>query len=423
MSEYNIEEKVILAKLKSSNQTENKVIDEEPEILSSFETLKKNIKIMEVNASVTAYSNIVTNFRLLSGVVILVKKLIRRCLKWYIEPVCMQQSIFNRASTMLSADILSMFGETGEERERQRRELELQKQELENYREELELQKQELEKQRKEFELQKEELLSQKNEMESLCKNIQFIIEQNLKLTQRIDNIKEEAYTKPIENFFLSREAFAQSGEDIIVEYILMVLGIKPSECRYLDLGANHARELSNTYSLYKKGARGVLVEANPALIPELKFYRHEDVIINKCISNKDEEKVPIYILNGDGLVSSDKESVEKALSINNSLKLEGVIEVESIHINKLLEQYFVQGPEILSVDIESDSLNALKAVDWERFRPLIVIVEMIEYSTELSVGYKDKEIQQFMETQGYIEYAFTGINSIYLDRRKVVKL
>ena len=61
--------------------------------------------------------------------------------------------------------------------------------------------------------------------------------------------------------------------------------------------------------------------------------------------------------------------------------------------------------------------------MDWERFRPLIVIVEMIEYSTELSVGYKDKEIQQFMETQGYIEYAFTGINSIYLDRRKVVKL
>ena len=103
-------------------------------------------------------------------------------------------------------------------------------------------------------------------------------------------------------------------------------------------------------------------------------------------------------------------------------MKVEKVVEVDTININTILERYFVQGPEILSVDIEGESLNALKAMDWNRFRPLIVIVEMIEYSMNLNMDYKDREIQQFMEEHDYSEYAFTGINSIYIDRKRIAK-
>lgn len=460
MDKYNdIEEKVMLNKLKAlgsawQSHPAVKTPEENPGSLQHFDPLKEDIKTMGVMSHISANGLIVTNFKLLSRIVIFIKKTIRRCLKWYIDPVCLQQSNFNNlllsyniklTSVLEQHDKEVLLQKTGldnqkdqleiqknelgvqkDQLEIQKEQLEIQKTQLETQKDLLEIQKNELEKQKNEIAIQKNELEIRKNELEihknefnTLSRELSFANKQIIQLTERINSINSDVFTKKEDNFWLSREVFAQSGEDVIVEYILMVLGFQVKECRYLDLGANHAKELSNTYSLYRKGARGVLVEANPALIPELKFYRHEDIIVNKCIASEDGIKIPLYLVNGDGLVSTSKESVEKALSINNNLKMEGIVEIEGININTLLDKYFVQGPELLSVDIEDDSLEALQAMDWEKFRPLIVIVEMIEYSTTLSVGYKNKEIQQFMEEKGYVEYAFTGINSIYLDSER----
>ena len=70
------------------------------------------------------------------------------------------------------------------------------------------------------------------------------------------------------EETFWIKTTFSQAGEDSILLYVLRVLGVNICKARYLDLGANHARELSNTYALYQRGMRGVLVEANPVEAP-----------------------------------------------------------------------------------------------------------------------------------------------------------
>ena len=374
MSRYeDIEEKVILRKLNRSGKTgevENSEMDNE---LQQYGLLQDDLASLRAQSQIFAHRTIVTNIRFLPGIVIFIKKAIRKCLKWYIDPVCVQQSGVNEALVRYNAKTLSVFE-------------------------------------------------TQRKQIEDLQTELEIAKDQITKLTVSVQDISREILVNSEESFWLSRETYAQSGEDTIIEYILMVLGLDIKSCRYLDLGANHAKELSNTYSLYRKGARGVLVEANAALIPELKFYRHHDIIINKCIAEKEGERIPLYILNGDGLASTDHSSVDKALTINDSLKVEKVVEVDTININTILERYFVQGPEILSVDIEGESLNALKAMDWNRFRPLIVIVEMIEYSMNLNMDYKDREIQQFMEEHDYSEYAFTGINSIYIDRKRIAK-
>lgn len=374
MNKYeDVEEKVILSKLSRLSRVGEVGKSETDGSLQEYEVLKEDIAALKAQSQIYAHRTIVTNIKFFPGIVVFVKKVIRKCLKWYIDPVCVQQSEVNGAIVRYNMKTLSA-------------------------------------------------LEAQKKEIDDLHAELAMAKDQIIELSESVGDISKEILVDSKENFWLSREAYAQSGEDIIVEYILMVLGLDIKNCKYLDLGANHARELSNTYSLYRKGARGVLVEANPALIPELKFYRHHDIIINKCIAEKEGETIPFYIVNGDGLASMDHESVEKALSINDGLKVEKVIEVETVNVNTILEQYFMNGPEILSIDIEGESLNALKSINWNRTRPLIVIVEMIEYSMNLNIDYKDHEIQQFMEEQDYSEYAFTGINSIYIDRRRVVK-
>mgnify|MGYP000624144786 FL=1 len=46
------------------------------------------------------------------------------------------------------------------------------------------------------------------------------------------------------------------------------------------------------------------------------------------------------------------------------------------------------------------------------------MIIEMIPYSKQLVAGQKNQEILRFMQEKGYVEYAFTGINSIFLDMK-----
>lgn len=212
----------------------------------------------------------------------------------------------------------------------------------------------------------------------------------------------------------------SQSGEDMILTYILGKCGIKESLCTYLDLGANHAKYLSNTYHLYRKGARGVLVEANPSLIKELKFYRNGDVILNRCISCHSGQGILFYVMNNDGLSTPDKAAVEAAMEKDRTLKIERTVAVESITVNEIMDTYFDGAPMFMNLDIEGEEMNILKSIDFEAHRPMLISIEMIPYRTNIVIGNKNPDILDFMSRNDYVEYAFTGINSIFIDKRQI---
>ena len=219
------------------------------------------------------------------------------------------------------------------------------------------------------------------------------------------------------------KSSVSQSGEDMILEYIFRALGVNIQNITYLDLGANHAKYLSNTYYFYKRGARGVLVEANPELISELKFYRHGDIILNNCISDKSGEIVDFYLLNGDGLSTPNREGAEAALAENSWLKIEKTVQVKTISVQEIFDRYFDQTPTVINLDIEGKEMEILNSIDFTRHRPLIMIIETIPYRRHLVVGEKNQAVIDFMKAQNYTEYAFTGINSIFVDQQQIDKM
>lgn len=249
--------------------------------------------------------------------------------------------------------------------------------------------------------------------IQSVNESVRIMKEQGiLKQTSKI-TAEDEAVN-------LAKRTLSQSGEDVILAYILNARGIAAKDCTYLDLGANHAKQYSNTFYFYDKGARGVLVEANPSLIPELKLYRNEDVILNCCISDVSGESVDFYVLNGDGLSTPDKKRVDEAISLNPSLKIDRVVPVKTMTVNEILRKYFDKAPVFINIDLEGDDMAILGSIDWETYRPLMISIEMIPYRPRLVVGEKDDKIMEFMKEKEYIEYAFTGINSIFLDKRQI---
>lgn len=215
--------------------------------------------------------------------------------------------------------------------------------------------------------------------------------------------------------------SYAQSGEDLICFYILKGLGIDFKDVSYLDLGANDYKELSNTYFFYELGARGVLVEANSKFNEDYETYRSRDVVLNKIVYLNSEEKKKIILFNSDGLSTTSDEMAKMALAKNKTLVVDDELDVDTVMVNEIVAAYFDPAPTILSVDLEGIDLAILQSIDFETIRPAIVIVETINYDTSINFSERNEEIVDFMESQHYVEYAFTGINSIFvnLDYRK----
>ncbi len=282
-----------------------------------------------------------------------------------------------------------------------------------------------------ELEELKQNNLEQQRQIDSLCEMIREVqgmeqvnagavtqLEEDINCLKEIDG---ELFSKREETLFDKRST-SQAGEDGIIAYIASMLGYQQREVTYLDLGANHARELSNTYCFYQRGTQGVLVEANPKLIPELKLYRPRDTVLNFCVSDSDDEIVDFYLVNGDGISSKSKESVDHAISVNEDLKIIEKVQVKTISINHILEQYFNECPFLLNVDIEGSEMEVFRSLDFERYRPVVIVAETIPYQKKLIVGEKDQDIVRLLESKDYVEYAFTGINSIFIDKRLLDK-
>ncbi|MDD7186066.1 MAG: FkbM family methyltransferase [Oscillospiraceae bacterium] len=234
-----------------------------------------------------------------------------------------------------------------------------------------------------------------------------------IELSHRIE-ILESSIKNDFELF--NKRTYSQSGEDSIIMYIMAMKGIPLSECSYLDLGANHPKVMSNTYFFYEQGARGVLVEANPKLADELGNERSGDIVLNKCISGKSGEKLDFNILNLDGL--SKVGDVSDILFENPDARIEKTVQLETVSVNDIIEEYFSgKAPLILNLDIEGLERQILDSIDFEKYRPMIMIIEMIPYSKKLVTGQKDTELLEYVKSKGYDEYAFTGINSIFIDR------
>ena len=214
-------------------------------------------------------------------------------------------------------------------------------------------------------------------------------------------------------------ESYSQAGEDKIIEFILSYLGEKNVGLSYLDIGCNDYKSLSNSYALYKKGVRGVLIDANPIYIDEIKMYRPEDIVLNCGIGAKNSEKMKFYILNTPGLDSFDLESIKEAQRQTPWIEIVDEIEVPVYTLDEIYEKYFASVPTIVSLDVEGLEMDILKSTNFEKYRPYIFIIETIEYREKISVTKKRNDIINLMFENDYIEYAFTGVNSIFIDKRR----
>jgi hypothetical protein len=77
--------------------------------------------------------------------------------------------------------------------------------------------------------------------------------------------------------------------------------------------------------------------------------------------------------------------------------------------------------PDFLSLDVEGLELEILSSIDLDNSKPIVICVETISYS-ESGKGVKDVQVAEFLADKGYMLYADTHVNSIFVDKDKWVR-
>lgn len=272
-----------------------------------------------------------------------------------------------------------------------------------------------------------EEISALKNRIDELNEIVEGVkqvlndtVNKTLKMGGEI-TILADAKGKNLEDE-LKENSYSQAGEDKIIQFILDYINKKQALVSYLDIGCNHYKKLNNTYSLYQKGHRGVLVEANPGFIEELREKRPGDVVLNMGVAGHSADSMKFYITNADGLNSFDLNSIQEAKKKLEWLQVEKEVNVPVLTMEDIINQYCGKTPDIVSIDVEGLEIDILTGLDFDEHRPKAFIIETINYSTKLQINAKREDIMEFMHTKGYEEYAFTGVNSIFIDMSIIEK-
>lgn len=205
--------------------------------------------------------------------------------------------------------------------------------------------------------------------------------------------------------------SYAGSFEDLVLDRIREKLEIPYQDMGYIELGVMDPVSASNTYYFYKRGARGILVEANPRLIEKIEGVRERDEVLCKAVFAEDVDSVPFYVSDDIGLSSV----MEKHIEGWEDHAIVEQLEVPTIHINRVFEMLEKeQDCDLLSIDIEGYDLYALQTLDWEKHRPKIIIVEL-SWGAVGRHSYYQKIVDLLVE-KGYFLYANNQYNGIFVD-------
>jgi FkbM family methyltransferase len=213
-------------------------------------------------------------------------------------------------------------------------------------------------------------------------------------------------------------EFYGQCGEDLIVLCLLEAKalrdGVDLKFKRYLEIGGNHPFATSATFLLNRRlGMKGVIVEANPKLIADLKKGRPDDTIVHGAVQASDAKTVTLSVSRLSEISSLDRDFVLKWAQ--GSVGEAERVEVLALRMNQIIRECLNgESPCFLSIDVEGLDLTLLQDLDFAAYRPWFV-------QAEPSEGYvvgNTRAIIDHMESVGYVLIARTAVNLIFRDSR-----
>ena len=160
-------------------------------------------------------------------------------------------------------------------------------------------------------------------------------------------------------NFFIKKKTYSMDGEDIFINNYF-----KKNTGFYVDVGAYHPLELSNTCLLYKRGWNGVNIDINSLSIDYFNYIRPDDTNINIAAADKKSIKTIYYQKKKSPLNTLNIKLASKHFSKNFKKK-----KIKSETLTSIIDKTKFKGLKInfLNIDAEGNDFEVLKGLNFKR--------------------------------------------------------
>lgn len=211
-------------------------------------------------------------------------------------------------------------------------------------------------------------------------------------------------------------EWYAQSGEDRIIAHYFAdeverrKLHPESAPLYFVEVGALDGIKYSNTYALERMGWEGLLIEPNPEAAAACRRNRRAAVLQAACVPSADIESATLYVTALPELSTLTLERLDAIANIHKATGVELTITPVSVPAATLASVLAKSGVPsefaLLSIDTEWRNADTLRGMDFERWRPRLVIVEANDASERGAVA-------TLLQKAGY-QYAFTHANNLF---------
>lgn len=207
----------------------------------------------------------------------------------------------------------------------------------------------------------------------------------------------------------MNKVSYSQNLEDIVLYKALFDV----ENGKYVDVGAGHPEEMSVTKLFYDLGWSGINIEPNSAFFNELENQRPRDLNMRVLVSDKSETLAYFSIPGGLSTADQNLSQLYEATGAPQVIEFMKTQRLDQI----LKEAYIKEEIHFLKIDVEGMELNVLQSMDFERFKPWIVVIESIDPITKLQVT---ADCSSHLIDSGYVLAYEDGLNQFYLSNSKL---
>lgn len=183
------------------------------------------------------------------------------------------------------------------------------------------------------------------------------------------------SFKNVITSYFPGRISYSQEGEDIVLARILENMGV--STGFFVDIGAHHPTRFSNTYYFYRRGWRGINVDALPGTKKLFQRMRPKDITIECGVG----EKVGMLryfsfnepALNTFSEVEANKKNISPYYIIDT-------YQIPVVTLKDILDEHLPPEAKIdfMTIDAEGLDHEIIISNNWQKYRPKVLLVELL---------------------------------------------
>jgi FkbM family methyltransferase len=198
------------------------------------------------------------------------------------------------------------------------------------------------------------------------------------------------------------RRVYSQFGEDVILQNL-----VGNFQGRYVDIGSGHPVRGNNTFTLYRKGWSGFLIDPLRNNVELARKKRPRDIsmqaLVGSTVGEQQFWEYETYEFSTTQLDRVDELGEQGIHPACNYL-------MKSITLTSLRVNATPQDPYVLSIDVEGSEMEVLRGNNWMEFTPPIILIEEHAHP-----WIRVSEIKEFLHLYGYELNDYVGLTSVYI--------